>query len=67
MVQARCGFRFSAKAFQMRFRSPMAEANHFECNRAIQTFLPGAIDDTLTATADLLQQFVVAKVSQHFC
>ena len=64
MIQARGGFRFSAKALQMCVGGPMAEANHFERNSAVQTFLPRAINDTLTATADHLQQFIVAKVGE---
>ncbi|HEY2914453.1 MAG TPA: hypothetical protein VGK21_13910 [Candidatus Angelobacter sp.] len=40
----------------------MAEANHFESNRAIETFLPRAIDHTLAATTDYLDQFIVAKI-----
>src|SRR5438046_8443562 len=48
----------------MRFSGPMAQANHFERNRAIETFLPGAINDALAAATDYLQQFVVAKIAE---
>src|SRR6266496_5118509 len=45
----------------------MAEANDLECQCAVETFLPGAINHTLTAATDLLQQFIVAKVGQRLC
>ena len=50
MIEAGSGFRFPAKAFEMPFRCPMAEANYFESNRAVETFLPRAINHTLAAT-----------------
>ena len=51
----------------MRFGGPRAQADHFESDGAIETFLVRSINHALTAAADFLQQFVVAKVSQHFC
>ena len=66
MVEAGGGFRFAAKALQMRFSGPRAQANYFERDGTIETLLMRAINYTLTAPADFLQQFVVAKVSQHF-
>src|SRR5882672_1792544 len=62
MLKAGCGFSFATKALQMCVRSPRAQADHFERDGAIETFLMGAINYTLTAPANLLQQFVVAKV-----
>jgi hypothetical protein len=50
----------------MRFGRPGAQADDFERNGAIETLLMRAVNYALTAPADLLQQFVVAKVSQHF-
>src|SRR4026209_1014508 len=50
----------------MRFGSPRAQADYFECDGAIKTFLMSAVNYALTAPADLLQPFVIAKVSQHF-
>jgi hypothetical protein len=58
-------FRFAAKALQVRFGGPRAKADHFERDGAIKTFLMGAINYALTASADFLQQFVVAKVCEH--
>ena len=67
MFEAGSSFRFPAKALQMRFGRPRAQANYFERYGAIETFLMGAINHALTASTDFLQQFVVAKVCQHFC
>ena len=55
MIEAGSGFRFPAKALQMRFGRPMAEANHFEGNCAVETFLPRTINHTLAAATDYLQ------------
>src|SRR6202035_3085277 len=51
----------------MRFSGPRAQTYYFERNGAIETFLMSAVNYTLTTPADFLQQFVVAKVSKHFC
>jgi hypothetical protein len=51
----------------MRFGSPGAQAYGFERDGAIETFLMRPVNYTLTAPADFLQQFIVAKVLQHFC
>ena len=61
------GFGFPAKTFQMRFGGPRAQANYFERDGAIETLLMSAINNTLTAPADFLQQLVVAKVAEHSC
>ena len=55
MIQAGGGFRFPAKALQMRVASPMAQADHLESDNAVETFLPRAINHTLAATTDYLQ------------
>ena len=65
MIQAGGGFRFPAKALQMRVASLMAQADHFEGNSAIETFLSRAINYTLAATTDFLQQFIVAKSGER--
>src|SRR5256885_5306695 len=64
MIQAGGGFGFAAESLQMRFSGPMSQTNHLESYRAVQTFLPRAIYDSLAAAADFLQQFVVAKVGE---
>src|SRR6266566_3654553 len=64
MVETGGSFRFAAKALQVRFGGPTAQANHLERNRAIQTFLMGAINYALTASTDFLQQLVVAQLPQ---
>ncbi len=66
MLQAGGGFGFAAKSLKMCFRGPMTEADNLERDCAIQTFLPGAIDYALTAASDFFQQFVIAKITQHF-
>ena len=66
MIEAGSGFGFAAKTLQVRFGGPLAEANHFKRDGAIETFLPGAINHALTAATDFLQQFVIAELSQHF-
>jgi hypothetical protein len=67
MIEAGSGFRFAAKALQMRFGGLRAQAFDFERDGAIETFLMRSVDYALTASANFLQQFVVAKVLQHFC
>src|SRR5438874_13233223 len=44
---------------------PSADANDFQCNRPVETFLAGTINYPLTAPADFLQQLVILEV--HFC
>ena len=67
MIQTRRGFRFPAKTLQMRVGSPMPQPDHFESDNAVETFLSRAIYDSLTATTDFLEQFVVAKISRRLC
>src|SRR5207249_9962309 len=66
MLKTGGGFRFTTESLQVRFRGPMTEADNLERDCAIQTFLPGAIDYALTAASDFFQQFVIAKITQHF-
>src|SRR5438132_7988622 len=49
----------------MRLCRPVSQTDYFESYCAVETFLPGAIHDTLTAATDLFQQFIVAKVGQR--
>jgi hypothetical protein len=63
MVEAGGGFRFPAKALQMRLGGPGAQANYFERYGTIEAFLVGAIYYTLTTAPDFLQQLVIAEVS----
>jgi hypothetical protein len=65
MIETGCGFRFPAKALQMRFCGPIAQADHFERHGAIETLLPSTKYDALAALADFLQQFVVAEVAER--
>src|SRR5439155_19219931 len=67
MIKAGGGFRFTSKALQMRFSRPMAKADHFQCDRAIETSLPGTIYNTLATAADLVEQFIIAEVGQRLC
>jgi hypothetical protein len=52
----------SAKRFRY-FGRPRAQADHFERDGAIETFLMCPINNTLTAPADFLQQLVVTKLA----
>ena len=67
MLEAGSGFCFATKALQMRFSRPMAKADHFQCDRAIETSLPGTIYNTLATAADLVEQFIIAEVGQRLC
>src|ERR1051326_8851933 len=64
VIEACGSFRFASKTLQVRFCGPMAQTNHLQRHCAVQTFLPGAIHHTLTATTDLFQQFVIPKVGE---
>src|SRR5205807_9474442 len=66
MLKTGAGFRFTTEPLQVPSRASMTEADNLERDCAIQTFLPGAIDDALTAASDFFQQFVIAKITQHF-
>src|SRR4029077_8055430 len=66
MFEAGSSFRLSAEALQMRFGGPRAQADHFERDGAIETFLMSAINNTLTAAANLFHQFIIAQFS-HDC
>ena len=59
------GFGLTAKALQVRFGGPLAQANHFERDGAVEAFLPRAINHALAAATDLFQQFVITEVSKH--
>ncbi len=62
MVKSGGRFCFSTETFQVRFRGPPAQANHFERDSAIEAFLSGAIHYALPTAANLLEQFVISKV-----
>src|SRR5437870_5402859 len=49
----------------MRRARPMTKTNHFKCDGAIETFLPRAIHDALSAAPDFLQQLVIAEIHLH--
>jgi hypothetical protein len=46
----------------MRRAGKVTEPDHFERNRAIQTSLPGAINNSLPAASNFFDQLVVAKL-----
>src|SRR5436190_2752865 len=64
MIQASRCLGFPAKALQVRIGSPVAKANHLESDSAVETFLSRAINHSLTATTDYLEQFIVTKVGE---
>ena len=66
MLETGGRFGFATKTFQMRFGGPMAQADHFQCHGAVQTFLPRAINHALTAATDFFLDFVITKVSEAF-
>src|SRR5262245_2405820 len=43
----------------------MAQADHFECDKAVEAFLSRTVNYSLAAPPDLLRQFIITKVSQH--
>jgi hypothetical protein len=65
MIETGGSFGFPAKALQMRVGSPMPQANHLQGDSAVETFLPRAINHSLAATTDYLQQFIVTKVGER--
>jgi hypothetical protein len=67
MVETGGGLCLATKTLQMRFGGPRARGDHFERNSTVQGFLMGAINYTLTAPPNFLQQLVVPKVSKHLC
>ena len=67
MLETGGGFRFATETLQVRFRGPLAQADHFECDGAVEAFLSRAVNYALTTPADFLQQFVITKVSKHLC
>jgi hypothetical protein len=65
MLETGRRFGFAPKTFQMRFGSPMAKTDDFERHRAVQAFLAGSINHTLTTASDFFLDFVIAKVSKN--
>ena len=64
MFQAGGRFRLAPKTFQMRLGRPMSERDHLQCDNPVQTFLARAIDNSLTAATNFLQQLVVTELTQ---
>src|SRR5690349_8935814 len=46
---------------------PLAEANHFQCNCAVETFLAGAINHALSTATNLLEKFIIAELHVQAC
>src|SRR5262249_25369225 len=65
MIEACSSFGFQTEALQVRVGGPLAKANNFYCNNAIEILLSGPIYHALTAPADFLQQLIVTQVPQH--
>jgi len=66
MIETRGSFGFTTEAFHVRLARPRPKTDYFECDRAIETFLPGTKNDALTAATNLFEQLVIAEVPQHF-
>ena len=62
VLQAGGRFGLAPKALQMRFGRPMSERDHLQGNDPVQTLLARAIDNSLAAATNFLQQFVVAEL-----
>jgi hypothetical protein len=67
MFQAGGSFRFPAEALQVCFGRPSSQANHFERDGAIETYLPRPINYTLPTPTNFLQQLVVAEFGLNLC
>jgi len=65
MIETGSSCCFAAKPLQMRSACPLARADDFQSDCAIETLLSRQINYTLTATADFMQQFVVAEFPQQ--
>jgi hypothetical protein len=65
MFEVGGGFGLAAESFQVPFGCPRTQSEHFERHTAIETLLMGAINYALTATADFLEQFIVAEVAER--
>jgi len=50
----------------VRLACPLAETNDLQRYGAIETLLPGAKHDALTASPYFFEQFVVTEFSNHF-
>jgi hypothetical protein len=55
MVKTRSRFGFQTKALEVRSCGPLAKANDFQCNYAVETLLPSSKYDALSAAANLLE------------
>src|SRR4030095_7353893 len=67
MIETGSGFRLATESLKVRFRGPMAQADHFECDGAVETLLSRSKHHALTTATDFLQQFVVADLSGQLC
>src|SRR6478609_7563782 len=61
MIQSRRGFSFQAKALEPFAAREMARRNTLERHHPIQPFLSRAINDSLAASTDFREQFVLAE------
>jgi hypothetical protein len=66
MIQLRRRPGFSAKAFQVFVRRPLANPDNLQCHLAIQTFLPCPEHNGLAAVTNLTEQLVIAKILRQF-
>ncbi len=63
VLQACNRFALGAEAGQFPFAGIFAGQDHLEGHQAVELALPGLVDDAHAAAAQLLQQFVVADVT----
>lgn len=66
VLQCRGGGCFGAKTFDVLRTGQRAEWEQLHCDDAVETDLPGAIDNAHPAPSDFLQQFVIAKMNSWF-
>jgi hypothetical protein len=55
MFETSGSFGLPAKTLQVRFGGPRTQTDHLDCHCAIETLLPGAKNNALTAPTDYFQ------------
>src|SRR5262245_50920523 len=63
MFEVSRSLRLRLEPLEMRVRGPWTQGDHLEGDDPIEACLPRAIDYTLAAPSDLLNQFIVTKLA----
>jgi hypothetical protein len=64
MIHQSGGGRFLAKALHFRRRGELPAEDHLQCDKAIEAFLPGSVDDAHAASGNLFEDLVIAERKQ---